>query len=79
MTGNFTTLAENEQWLADNYGRTVHTETEDGAVGEATLATEEEHILRYLGAALIMQWNALKAPRFPDVFASGRDERYVRC
>jgi hypothetical protein len=32
---------------------------EPSETSEATLAVEEEHILRCLGAALIMQWNTL--------------------
>jgi hypothetical protein len=56
---SFTTLAENEQWLSDNYCKTVQAKTEHGVVVEATLAAEEERVLRCLGAALIMQWNTL--------------------
>jgi hypothetical protein len=53
---SFTVLADNEQWLADNHDKTVHAKEHRGA---ETLAEEEEHVLRCLGAALIMQWNAL--------------------
>src|SRR4051812_15021192 len=61
---SFTQLANNEQWLADNYGKTVGAAERAQLAGEAeeggvTLEKEEEHILRCLGAALIMQWNAL--------------------
>jgi len=62
---SFTTLADNAQWLADNHRNTVHgpghREITDTtlAVTDTTLAVEEEHILRCLGAALIMQWNTL--------------------
>jgi hypothetical protein len=54
-------LADNEQWLADNHDNLAI--NLDKLVpcpepSEATLA-EEEHILRCLGAALIMQWNTL--------------------
>jgi hypothetical protein len=63
---SFTVLADNEQWLADNHCKIVHSTpntesaSSDAAVqaGDA-LATEEEHVLRCLGAALIMQWNTL--------------------
>ncbi len=62
---SFATLADNEQWLSDNYDRTIHAKA-DVRPGEAavvleklSLAVEEEQILRYLGAALIMQWNTL--------------------
>src|ERR1043166_1940409 len=60
-----TMLADNEQWLADNREKTVHAAEHtvyvpkpDKADG-AGLAADEEHILRCLGAALIMRWNTL--------------------
>lgn len=67
---SLTMLADNEQWLADHYEQTVRTAKADGAntgislatetaLGVEELGTEEEHILRCLGAALIMQWNTL--------------------
>ena len=62
----FAVLADNEQWLADNYQNTVHAE-QDRSVG-ATLADEEELILRCLGAALIMQWNTLPAKLQRELF-----------
>ena len=55
----FTTLADNEQWLAENHDKTVHLDTDDIPVGAIDLAAQEEHVLRCLGAALIMQWNTL--------------------
>jgi hypothetical protein len=55
---SFTMLADNEQWLADNHEKTVQS-SERRKIDEATLAGEEEYILRCLGAALIMQWNTL--------------------
>ena len=65
---SFTTLADNEQWLADNYGKTVHASAENGGVCTATLAAEEEHVLRCLGAALIMQWNTLPTKLQRELF-----------
>ena len=56
---SFTTLADNEQWLADNHDKTVHANPDDIAIGAMALAAQEEHVLRCLGAALIMQWNTL--------------------
>ena len=56
---SFTTLADNEQWLAENHSKTVHSKTDDIPVGAIDLAAQEEHVLRCLGAALIMQWNTL--------------------
>jgi hypothetical protein len=54
----FAALAHNEQLLADNYQSNVSS-AEQGRSNGVTLANEEEHVLRCLGAALIMQWNAL--------------------
>lgn len=34
----------------------------------AVLAAEEEHILRCLGAAVIVQWNALPTPLRREIF-----------
>jgi hypothetical protein len=62
----FAVLADNEQWLADNYQSTVHAE-QDRAFDE-TLADEEERILRCLGAALIMQWNTLPTKLQRELF-----------
>ena len=62
----FAVLADNEQWLADNYQNTVHAE-QDRSVG-VTLAGEEELILRCLGAALIMQWNTLPVKLQRELF-----------
>ena len=62
---SFTMLADNEQWLADNHDNlAINLDKlvplpEPSETSEATLAVEEEHILRCLGAALIMEWNTL--------------------
>jgi len=55
---SFTVLADNEQWLADNHNNTIRGTKIDRPHGVA-LAKEEEHVLRCLGAALILQWNTL--------------------
>jgi hypothetical protein len=58
---SLTMLADNEQWLADNHDNLAINLDElvpFPEPSEATLA-EEEHILRCLGAALIMQWHTL--------------------
>ena len=51
-------LADNEQGLANNYDNALQVAEQDRARG-TVLADEEEHVLRCLGAAIIMQWNAL--------------------
>jgi hypothetical protein len=60
MQRSFSVMADNEQWLAENHEQTVHA-LSDGSEGKHRegLATEEERVLRCLGAALIMQWNTL--------------------
>jgi len=63
----FGALAHNEQWLADNYQRSVSIAEEDRSSG-VTLAGKEEHVLRCLGAALIMQWNALPTKLQRELF-----------
>jgi hypothetical protein len=60
-------LADNEQGLADNYDNAVHVAEQDRTRG-AALADEEEHVLRCLGAAVIMQWNALPTALQREVF-----------
>jgi hypothetical protein len=55
---SFTTLADNEEWLSDNHTKTVQTPAVD-VPGAPALEQQEEHLLRCLGAALIMQWNEL--------------------
>ena len=74
---SFTALADNEQWLHDNHQKTVRRPNADVPAGES-LAEQEEHVLRCLGAALIMQWNTLprKLQRelFDDASAMGEME-----
>jgi len=60
-------LADNEQELADNYESAVNVAEPDRARG-AALAAEEEHVLRCLGAAVIMQWNALPNTLQREIF-----------
>jgi hypothetical protein len=56
---SFTVLADNEQWLSDNHCKVVHSRHNNDSACDDALAAEEEHVLRCLGAALIMQWNTL--------------------
>ncbi len=62
----FSLLAQNEDWLAasfDNMIRPQDVLSEDEVVGKRldhkTVAETEEHLLRCLGAAVIMQWNTI--------------------
>ena len=58
LRNHHSALADNEQGLADDYDSAVNAAEQDRARG-LSLAAEEEHVLRCLGAAVIMQWNAL--------------------
>jgi hypothetical protein len=55
---SFTTLADNEEWLSENHKSTVQSSAVE-VPGAPALEQQEEHLLRCLGAALIMQWDAL--------------------
>jgi rubrerythrin len=55
---SFSVMADNEQWLADNHDQTVHPGAGKSALTE-NLGAEESHVLRCLGAAVIMHWNTL--------------------
>jgi hypothetical protein len=62
----FNALAENEDWLADNFNEILHSgggsaelDAAGKPVADATAAKIEERILRCLGAAVIMQWNTI--------------------
>lgn len=61
------TLAENEKWLSDNYEATLHSD-DKVTLTSSELAVEEEHVLRCLGAALLMQWNQIPAPMQRELF-----------
>jgi hypothetical protein len=60
-------LADNEQGLANNYDNALQVAEQDRARG-TVLADEEEHVLRCLGAAIIMQWNALPTTLRREIF-----------
>ena len=55
---SYTALASNEEWLANNYEKTLPPSDQDREEGDA-LAETEEQVLRCLGAAVIMQWNTI--------------------
>lgn len=70
---SFAAHADNEQLLGDNSDQTVHAIERDRTdevilADEAILAEEEEHVLTYLGAALIMQWNTLPTKLQRELF-----------
>ena len=59
--------ADNEQALADDFDNAVQVAEQDRSQG-AALAAEEEHVLRCLGAAIIMQWNSLPTTLQREIF-----------
>lgn len=63
----FVSLADNEQGLADAYNDAVHIATQDRS-REAALEAEEEHVLRCLGLAVIMEWNTLPTLLQREIF-----------
>ena len=67
LEDRFVALANNERGLADAYHDAVHIDELDRTRGEV-LAAEEEQVLRCLGAAIIMQWNALPTSLQREIF-----------
>ena len=72
---SFSALAENEDWLATNFDKIIHSPnipTADEGVEEAaahvTNAEIEERVLRCLGAAVIMQWNTIPTKLQRELF-----------
>jgi hypothetical protein len=71
---SFNALAENEDWLANNFDKIVHSQgalPEKDAPGKpvgATVDEIEERILRCLGAAVIMQWNTIPTKLQRELF-----------
>lgn len=72
---SFSRLAENEDWLADNFEKMVHPgdmHPQDQTVGKRldhkAAAEIEEHVLRCLGAAVIMQWNTIPTKLQRELF-----------
>jgi len=64
---SFNSLADNEEWLSDNYDKMVHAPGKEQP-SHTILAAEEERVLRCLGAAVIMQWNTLPAKLQRELF-----------
>ena len=72
---SFTLLAQNEEWLAHNFDKIVHSqnivrqpEAAEKPVDRRTVAEIEEHILRCLGAAVIMQWKTIPTKLQRELF-----------
>ena len=69
LEDRFVSLADNERGLAEAYHDAVHIDARDRTHG-AALAAEEEHVLRCLGATVIMQWNTLPTLLQREIFDS---------
>jgi hypothetical protein len=62
----YTTLAENEEWMAVNIDRTLR--RRKSRDNRTALAEEEEEILKCLGAAVIMHWNTVPTKLQRELF-----------
>jgi len=74
-TQSFIELAQNEDWLADNFDKIIRSQdiapqtvTAGTSIEGRTIADIEEHILRCLGAAVIMQWNTIPTKLQRELF-----------
>ena len=67
MQDGLAARADNEQLLAETYVDAVNAGETGRSRGEALVA-EEEHVLRCLGAAIIMQWNSLPTALQREIF-----------
>lgn len=72
---SFNALAQNEDWLADNFDKIIKSQDihSHGAVaGESTsrrtVAEIEKHILRCLGAPVFMQWKTIPTKLQRELF-----------
>jgi hypothetical protein len=65
---SFRQLAYNEEWLAANFDKIIHSQDDGNPADGRTAAEIEEHILRCLGAALIMQWNTVPTKLQRELF-----------
>ena len=72
---SFTALANNEDWLANNFEKIIHSDDiavqdEDAGTSLAppTVAETEERILRCLGAAVIMHWSTIPTKLQRELF-----------
>jgi hypothetical protein len=72
---SFNALAQNEDWLADNFDKIIKSQDihpQDDVAGKSasrrTVAEIEEHILRCLGAAVILQWNTIPTKLQRELF-----------
>ena len=72
---SFRHLAQNEDWLANNFDKMIHSrdmpskdESEVKPLDDKAVAKIEEHILRCLGAAVMMHWSTVPAKLQRELF-----------
>src|ERR1041385_4456699 len=63
----FIALANNEQWLADNYDKTLHGPNSEPPA-DLTIGDDEDLMLRCLGAAVVVQWASLPTKLKRELF-----------
>ena len=68
LAQTYTTLAENEEWLAGNMDKVI--QRRKNYDERTVLAEEEERILKCLGAALLMRWNTVPTKLQRELFES---------
>jgi hypothetical protein len=62
----YTTLAENEEWMAVHIDKTIQRRKDYD--NRTALAKEEEQILKCLGAAVLMRWNTVPTKLQRELF-----------
>ena len=62
----YTTLAENEEWMAAHLDRTI--QRRKNSDNRTALAEEEDQILQCLGAAVLMRWNTVPTKLQRELF-----------
>ena len=62
----YTTLAENEEWMALHIDKTI--QRRKNYDNRTALAEEEEQILKCLGAAVLMRWNTVPTKLQRELF-----------
>ena len=66
LAQTYTTLAENEEWMAGNMDKVI--QRRKNYDERTVLAEEEERILNCLGAALLMRWNTVPTKLQRELF-----------
>jgi hypothetical protein len=64
---SYTDLANNDEWLASNFDKTIPPGSKDSD-DDQSLNEEEEDVLRCLGAAVVLQWNTIPTKLQRELF-----------